>query len=45
MMIKSTGEEGSLVGTPPGDYLDGQTESIIDSTGKDWSAIRSTGKM
>ena len=33
-MIKTTGEENSLDGTPPGDCLDGQTESTTNSTGR-----------
>jgi len=33
-MIKTIGEEGSLDGMPPRDYLDGQMGSMISSTGR-----------
>jgi len=32
--IKTIGGEDSLDGTPPGDYLDGQMKSTINSTGR-----------
>ena len=44
-MIKTTGEENSLDGTPPGDCLDGQMESMTISTGKGWREIGDSGKM
>jgi len=40
-MIKSTGEEDSLVSMLPGGYLDGQMESTVDSTGKGWGTTGS----
>jgi len=44
-MTKNTGERDFLVGMPPENYFDGQTESMTDSTSKGWSAIGSAGRM
>jgi len=44
-MKRGTGEEDSLVGMPPGGYLDGQMGSMIDSIGRGWSTIGSAGRM
>jgi len=44
-MTKTTGEEDSLDGTLPGDYLDGQMESTIGSTGRGWKEIGGNGSM
>jgi len=44
-MIKIIEGEDSLDGTPPGDCLDGQMESMIDSIGRDWRGTKSGGKM
>jgi len=43
--MKITIEEGSLDGTPLGDYLDDQMGSMIVSTGRGWRGIGSGGKM
>jgi len=44
-MIKSIGEEDSLVGMLPGDYLDGQTGSMTDSIGRGWNTPGNDGRM
>ena len=38
-MTENTVGEGSLDGTPPGDYMDGQMESMTNSTGRGWKEI------
>ena len=42
-MTKTIGEEGSLDGTPPGDYSDGQMESTTGSTGRGQKGIGGDG--
>jgi len=42
---KIIGGEDSLDGTPPGDYLDGQMESMIANIGRDWRGTGSGGRM
>jgi len=37
MIVRTTIEEDSLVSMPPGDYLDGQMENIIDNIDRGWS--------
>ena len=44
-MTRITGEEDSLDGTLPEDYLDGQTGSMIGSTGRGWKGTRGDGSM
>ena len=44
-MTRITGEEDSLDGTPPGDYLDGRMESMIANTGKGWKGIGEGGRI
>jgi len=44
-MIKSIGEEDSLVSTLPGDYLDGQIGSMTGSIGRGWNATGNNGRM
>jgi len=44
-MTRIIGEEGSLDGTPPGDYLDGQMGSMINSTGRGWKETGGDGSM
>jgi len=43
MIARTTTEEGSLDGTPPGDYLGGQMESTAGSTGRDWKGTGDDG--
>ena len=38
-MTENTVEEDSLDGIPPGDYMDGQMESMTNSTGRGWKEI------
>ena len=44
-ITKTIGGEDSLGGMPPGDYLDGQMESMINNIGRDWRGTGSGGKM
>jgi len=44
-MIKIIGEEDSQDGTLPGDYSDGQMESMITNIGRDWRGTGSGRKM
>jgi len=42
---KIIGGEDSLDSTLPGDYSDGQMESMITNIGRDWRGTGSGGKM
>jgi len=43
-MTENTVEKNSLDGIPLGDYIDGQMESMTNSTGRGWREIGDGGK-